>query len=156
MGRKALSSNSLRQVSRSERAGKVRPGSAGQRFHGTFWIDLIANLHAGSILTAFGGIILPSGNRAHGLGTGVTTFESFAAFAQLLPALSFVQLQARTDPPTDTSTAPRAMFWRAALGKSFRQSGGLGRMWIPMTEFVANRDFTSHAKTDWDVIPQSR
>ena len=115
---------------------------------------LIANLHAGSILTAFGGVILPSGNRAHGLGAGVTTFESFAAFAQLLPASSFVQLQAGTDQPTDTSKAPRSVFWRAALGKSFRQSGGLGRMWTPMTEFVANRDFTSHAKTDWDIVPQ--
>jgi mono/diheme cytochrome c family protein len=115
---------------------------------------LIANLQAGSILTAFGGVIVPSGNRAHGLGTGVTTFESFAAFAQLLPSLSFVQLQAGTDQPTDTSKAPRAMFWRAALGKSFRQSGGLGRMWTPMTEFVANHDFGSHSRTDWDVVPQ--
>jgi cytochrome c553 len=115
---------------------------------------LIANLHAGSILTAFGGVIAPSGNRAHGLGTGVTTFESFAAFAQLLPAQSFVQLQAGTNQPTDTSKAPRAVFWRAALGKSFRQSGGLGRMWTPMTEFVASRDFITHARTDWDVVPQ--
>ena len=115
---------------------------------------LIANLHAGSILTAFGGVILPTGNRAHGLGAGVTTFESFAAFAQLLPARSFVQLQAGTDQPTDTSKAPRSVFWRAALGKSFRQSGGLGRMWTPMTEFVATHDFTSHAKTDWDIVPQ--
>jgi mono/diheme cytochrome c family protein len=115
---------------------------------------LIANLNAGSILTAFGGIILPSGNRAHGLGTGVTTFETFAAFAQLLPAHSFVQLQAGTELPTDTAKAPRAAFWRAALGKSFRQSGGLGRMWTPMTEFVASRDFVSQAKTDWDIVPQ--
>ena len=115
---------------------------------------LIANLHSGSILTAFGGIIVPSGNRAHGLGNGVTTFESFAAFAQLLPANTFVQLQAGGEFPTDTSKAPRAAFWRAALGKSFRQSGGLGRMWTPMTEFVASRDFFSHAKTDWDVVPQ--
>jgi len=46
------------------------------------------------------------------------------------------------------------VFWRAALGKSFRQSGGLGRMWTPMTEFVANRDFTSQARTDWDIVPQ--
>jgi mono/diheme cytochrome c family protein len=115
---------------------------------------LIANLHAGSILTAFGGVILPSGNRAHGLGTGVTTFESFAAFAQLLPAHSFVQLQAGTGQPTDTSKSPRSVFWRAALGKSFRQSGGLGRMWTPMTEFVANRNFTSNARTDWDIVPQ--
>jgi mono/diheme cytochrome c family protein len=115
---------------------------------------LIANLHAGSILTVFGGVILPSGNRAHGLGTGITTFESFAAFAQLLPALSFVQLQAGTDQPTDTSKSPRSVFWRAALGKSFRQSGGLGRMWTPMTEFVATHNFTSNATTNWDVVPQ--
>jgi mono/diheme cytochrome c family protein len=115
---------------------------------------LIANLHAGSILSAFGGVILPTGNKAHGLGTGVTTFETFAAFAQLLPATSFVQLQAGTDQPTDTSKAPRSLFWRAALGKSFRQSNGLGRMWTPMTEFVANRDFTSHARTNWDIVPQ--
>jgi len=115
---------------------------------------LIANLHTGSILSAFGGVNLPTGNRTHGLGAGVTTFESFAAFAQLLPATSFVQLQAGTNQPTDTSKAPRSVFWRAALGKSFRQSGGLGRMWTPMTEFVANRDCTSHAKTDWDIVPQ--
>src|SRR5438876_3450882 len=68
----------------------------------------IANLRAGSILSTFGGVILPSGNRAHGLGAGVTTFESFAAFAQLLPANSFVQLQAGTNQPTDTSKAPRS------------------------------------------------
>jgi len=115
---------------------------------------LVANLGTGSILSAFGGVILPTGNKAHGLGTGVTTFETFAAFAQLLPASSFVQLQAGTDQPTDTSKAPRSMFWRAALGKSFRQSGGLGRMWTPMTEFVANRDFTSQARTNWDIVPQ--
>src|ERR1700682_6490218 len=115
---------------------------------------LIANLHAGSILSGFGGVILPTGNKAHGLGSGVTTFESFAAFAQLLPANSFVQLQAGTDLPTDTSKAPRSLFWRAALGKSFRQSNGLGRMWTPMTEFVANRDFTTHASTNCDIVPQ--
>jgi mono/diheme cytochrome c family protein len=115
---------------------------------------LISNFRTGSILSGFGGIVLPSGNRAHGLGSGVTTFESFAAFAQLLPGLSFVQLQAGTELPTDTSKAPRSLFWRAALGKSFRQSGGLGRMWTPMTEFVASRDFVSHARNDWDVVPQ--
>ena len=115
---------------------------------------LIANLRSGTILSAFGGVVLPTGNTAHGLGTGVTTFETFAAFAQLLPARSFVQLQAGTDQPTDTSRVPRSVFWRAALGKSFRQSNGVGRMWTPMTEFVANRDFTSQARTNWDIVPQ--
>jgi mono/diheme cytochrome c family protein len=115
---------------------------------------LIANLRTGTILSAFGGVILPTGNKAHGLGTGVTTFETFAAFAQLLPAKSFIQLQAGTDQTTDTSKVPRSLFWRAALGKSFRQSNGLGRMWTPMTEFVAKRDFTSNARTNWDIVPQ--
>jgi len=115
---------------------------------------LIANPHTGSILSAFGGVILPTGNKAHGLGAGVKTFETFAAFAQLLPATSFVQLQAGTDQPTDASKLPRSVFWRAALGKSFRQSNGLGRMWTPMVEFVANRDFTSYSTTDWDIVPQ--
>lgn len=115
---------------------------------------LMAHLRAGSILSAFGGVTLPTGSKAHGLGSGVTTFEVFAAFAQLLPANHFVQLQAGTQQPTDTSKAPRSLFWRAALGRSFRQSDGLGRMWTPMMEFVAARDLTSRAATDWDIVPE--
>lgn len=115
---------------------------------------LLANLHSGSILSGFGGIIVPSGNTAHGLGAGVTQFETFAAFAQLLPAHSFVQLQVGTDQPIDPSKVARSLFWRSAIGKSFRQSEGLGRMWTPMMEFVANRNFTSHPTTDWDVVPE--
>ncbi|HEX4773449.1 MAG TPA: cytochrome c [Bryobacteraceae bacterium] len=115
---------------------------------------LIANLHSGSILSGFGGIILPSGDTTHGLGSGVTQFETFASFAQLLPAVSFVQLQLGTDQPTDTSKTPRSLFWRSAVGKSFRQSDGLGRMWTPMMEVIANHDFTSQGKTDWDILPE--
>jgi mono/diheme cytochrome c family protein len=115
---------------------------------------LFADLHAGSILSGFGGIILPSGSTAHGLGTGVTQFETFASFAQLLPSESFVQLQAGTDQPTDTSKAPRSLFWRSAIGKTFRQSEGLGRMWTPMVELVANKNFLPHTTPDWDIVPQ--
>jgi len=115
---------------------------------------VFANLHAGSILSGFGGIILPSGSTAHGLGSGVTQFETFAAFAQLFPRESFVQLQAGTDQPTDASKAPRSLFWRSALGKTFRQSDGLGRMWTPMVEVVANKDFLPHTTPDWDILPE--
>ncbi len=115
---------------------------------------IFANLNAGSILSGFGGIIVPSGNTAHGLGAGVTQFESFAAFAQILPRESFVQLQAGTDQPTDPSKAPRSLFWRSALGKTFRQQNGLGRMWTPMVELVANKDFLPHTTPDWDIVPQ--
>lgn len=113
-----------------------------------------ANLHSGSILSGFGGLVLPSGNTSHALGSGVTQFEAFAAFAQLLPRESFVQLQAGTNQPTDPSKTPRTLFWRSAFGKTFRQSDGLGRMWTPMMEVVANRDFLPHATPDWDVVPQ--
>jgi mono/diheme cytochrome c family protein len=115
---------------------------------------VFANLHAGSILSGFGGLIVPSGNTAHGLGSGVTQFETFAAFAQLLPGESFVQLQAGTDQPTDTTKAPRSLFWRSAMGKTFRQSNGLGRMWTPMVEVVANKNFLPHTTPDWDIVPQ--
>lgn len=115
---------------------------------------VFANLNTGSMLSGFGGVILPSGNRSYGLGSGVTQFETFAAFAQLLPSESFVQLQAGTDQPTDTSKAPRSLFWRSAFGKTFRQSGGLGRMWTPMVEVVANKDFLPHTTPDWDIVPQ--
>ncbi|MDQ2840255.1 MAG: cytochrome c [Acidobacteriota bacterium] len=115
---------------------------------------VFANLHAGSILSGFGGVILPSGNRSYGLGTGATQWETFAAFAQLLPSESFVQLQAGTDQPTDTSKVPRSLFWRSAVGKTFRQSDGLGRMWTPMVELVANKDFLPHTTPDWDIVPQ--
>ena len=115
---------------------------------------VFSNLHAGSILSGFGGIIVPSGSTAHGLGSGVTQFETFAAFAQLFPRESFVQLQAGTDQPTDTSKAPRSLFWRSAFGKTFRQSSGLGRMWTPMVEVVANKDFLPHTTPDWDIVPE--
>ncbi len=115
---------------------------------------VFSNLHTGSILSGFGGIIVPSGNTSHGLGTGATQFETFAAFAQLLPRESFVQLQAGTDQPTDTSKTPRSVFWRSAFGKTFRQSDGLGRMWTPMMEVVANRNFVPSATPDWDIVPE--
>ncbi len=115
---------------------------------------LFANLHSGSLMSAFGGVVVPSGNKARGFGSGVTIFETFGAFAQLLPRNSFVQLQGGTEQPTDTTKAPRSIFWRATVGKSFRESGGVGRMWSPMTEFVASHDFISHSKTDWNVVPQ--
>ncbi|MEO8052578.1 MAG: cytochrome c [Acidobacteriota bacterium] len=115
---------------------------------------LIANFESGTILSGFGGIVLPSGNRSRDFGAGVTQFETFASFAQLFPRESFVQLQAGTDQPMDTSKAPRTLFWRSAFGKTFRQSAGLGRMWTPMVEVVANKDFLPHTTPDWDIVPQ--
>jgi mono/diheme cytochrome c family protein len=116
--------------------------------------ELFSSLPKGSILSIQGEVILPTGNKAHRLGTGVTTFETFAMYGQLLPWKSFVQIQGGADLPTHTDQTPQSVFFRTALGKSFNQNAGVGRLWTPMFEFVADRDLQTGAKTNWDVIPE--
>jgi hypothetical protein len=65
-----------------------------------------------------------------------------------------VQLQLGTDQPTDPSKTPRSLFWRSAFGKTWRQSNGLGRMWTPMVELIANKNFLPHSTPDWDIVPE--
>ena len=115
---------------------------------------LFDSLPRGSIFSAQGSVILPSGSKTHGLGAGTTEFETFVAYDQLLSKWSFIQFQGGADLPVNTSVAPRATFWNTAVGTSFLQGGGLGRMWTPMFEFVATRDLVDKASTDWDVIPE--
>jgi len=113
-----------------------------------------SSLHTGSIFSVQGEVKLPTGNRERGFGTGVTVLEAFAAYGQLLPAHTFLQMQAGSERPTNTRTAPTALYWHAALGKSFRQESGVGRMWSPMVEFLADRDLVTGARTNWDLVPQ--
>ncbi len=115
---------------------------------------LFSSLASGSILAVQGEAILPTGSTAHGLGTGVATFETFAAYDQLLPGRTFFQLQGGADLPVDTSRAPQALFFRTAVGKSLPQKAGLGRLWTPMVEFLMDRNLVTGAKTDWDVMPE--
>src|SRR6266851_3248808 len=93
-----------------------------------------------SIFSAQGELVMPTGNEAKGLGSGVTIVEAFASYGQILPAAMFLQAQAGTEQPTSTDVKPRAVFGRVAVGKSFRQELGLGRLWSPMLELVADRD----------------
>jgi mono/diheme cytochrome c family protein len=116
--------------------------------------ELFSSLRSGSILSVQGEVAFPTGSKSHGLGSGVTTFETFAAYGQLLPAQSFLQFQVGSELPVDTSISPRALFWRTVLGKSFNQDHGLGRMWSPMVEMLADRDLQTGAKTNWDALPQ--
>jgi mono/diheme cytochrome c family protein len=109
---------------------------------------------SGSILSLFGGAILPTGNRARGFGTGTTTFETFAAFDQLFPTNTFIQTQFGADLPRHTDIAPQSIFFNTAIGQSFAANHGLGRLWSPMFEFLAARNLVDKAKTNWDVLPQ--
>jgi mono/diheme cytochrome c family protein len=115
---------------------------------------LFSNLQSGSILSLQGSVIVSSGNRQRGFGTGTTTFETFAAFDQLFPTNTFIQTQFGADLPRHTDIAPQSIFFNAAIGQSFTADHGLGRMWSPMFEFLAARDLVDHAKTNWDVLPQ--
>lgn len=128
-------------------------GSVGDTTLG-FKREMWSSLRTGSILSLFSGVILPTGNKSRGFGTGTTTFETFAAFDQLFPTNTFVQFQAGAELPRHTDIAPQTVFWRTALGQTFAANRGLGRMWSPMVEFVADRDLATGAKTNWDVVPE--
>lgn len=116
--------------------------------------EMWSSLHTGSIFSLQGSVIVPSGNKARGFGSGTTTFETFAAFDQLFPTNTFIQFQAGALLPAHTDIAPQTLYWRTALGQSVAGDHGLGRLWSPMVEFVANRDLTTGARTNWDVVPE--
>ena len=115
---------------------------------------VLHSIHSGSILSVQGEVALPTGNKTRDLGSGLTTFETFAAFGQLLPGRSFLQIQTGAELPADTEKAPRAGFFRTAVGKTFAENQGFGRIWTPMVEFLSDRDWVSGAKTNWDILPQ--
>jgi mono/diheme cytochrome c family protein len=107
-----------------------------------------------SILSWVGEVSTPTGNKTVGLGSGYTVFETFAAFGQMLPRRSFIQIQTGAEVPAHRDKAPRAAFFRTAIGKTFAQNRGFGRIWTPMFEFIADREFETGARTNWDVVPQ--
>jgi mono/diheme cytochrome c family protein len=115
---------------------------------------LFANLKSGSILSLGGELVAPTGDPHLGLGGGSPVIESYAAYGQLLPSYSFVQVQTGYELSTQPDKLPRAYYLHTAIGKTFRTGGGLGRWWTPMTEFVADRDLISGATTNWDVVPE--
>ena len=83
-----------------------------------------------------GELILPTGKESLGLGSGVTIFEPFVAFGQLLAAGSFVQAQAGLELPFDTARAGReasrtgdACFTRTSVRSWLALKTGRSRSW---------------------------
>lgn len=114
---------------------------------------LYHSLDRGHIFSVAGEVVLPTGKESAGLGSGVTIFEPFAAFGQILPADGFLQLQAGMELPSNTERASKEAFWRAAIGKTFTQ-GRFGRAWSPMVELLAARELEEGAAVHWDLVPQ--
>lgn len=133
---------------------------------------LYSSLRKGMIFSLDGEVGFPTGNKARGFGTGVTTFETFAAYGQLLPADFFLEFQGGADLPVNTQIAPKSVFYNTVLGWNHAQNRGLGRLWSPMVEFLATKDldtmpllpgggtgannpnFDAGTATAWDVLPQ--
>jgi mono/diheme cytochrome c family protein len=113
-----------------------------------------SSLRTGSIFAIQGSLLVPSGSRARGFGSGTTTFETFGAFDQLFRTNTFIQTQFGADLPRHTDIAPQSIFFNTAIGQTFAADHGLGRAWSPMMEFLADRDLLDSAKTDWDILPQ--
>lgn len=108
---------------------------------------------SGHILSVAGEVRLPTGKETAGLGKGVTIVEPFVAYGQLLPADSFLHIQAGAEFPTDEALASKEVFWRTAIGRSFVE-GAFGRTWSPMIELLGARELGGHETTLWDAVPQ--
>ena len=115
---------------------------------------LFDSLKAGSIFSLGGEVTVPTGDWRLGLGGGSPVFEAYAAYGQILPAYSVLQLHTGYELSTLPNKVPRAYYLHTALGKTFITGGGLGRWWTPMTEFIADRDLVAGARTNWDVAPE--
>jgi len=89
---------------------------------------VLFSLGTSSILSAQGEVSIPTGNKTKGFGSGVTTFETFAAFGQNFSPSTFLQIQTGFELPTDTEKISNAYFFRAATGKILTPAGRAGRM----------------------------
>jgi mono/diheme cytochrome c family protein len=112
------------------------------------------SLKKGSIFSMGGDISVPTGNRTIGTGGESTLFEIFAAYGQILPKDSFLQIQTGFELPVHPDKVPRAYYMRTAIGKTFSTENGLGRRWSPMMEIIADRDLVAGAKTNLDLAPE--
>lgn len=111
------------------------------------------SLESGSIFSVGGEVVLPSGDREKGFGSGTTVFEPFAAFGQILPRDFFLHAQGGFEVPADRDRAEEEAFWRLVLGKSITE-GQFGRTWSPMLEVIAARELETNSETNWDLLPQ--
>jgi len=115
---------------------------------------LFHSMKKGSIFSVLGEVTAPTGDSTKGTGGGSTVFETSAAYGQLLPADTFLQMHTGFELPAHTDILPRAYYLRTALGKTFATEGGLGRRWSPMAEFIYDRDLVTGAKNNWDIVPE--
>jgi hypothetical protein len=137
----------------------VRESRAGQWSRGLGDVALAVkramfhSLRSGTIVSVAGEVVLPTGKEDLGLGGGVTMFEPFVAFGQILPRNFFVHAQAGAELAAHRDKAEHETFWRVTLGTTIEQ-GRFGRAWSPMIEVLQARELKASMPAEWDVVPQ--
>lgn len=111
-----------------------------------------ASLDRRSIFAAGGAVVVPTGNKSEGLGSGFWTYEPFAMWGQMLGSNTFFQVHAGVEFPSNRTLGTTEGFARTALGYTFARDQGFGRTWTPMVEVLAA--IPDGAVTEWDVVPQ--
>jgi mono/diheme cytochrome c family protein len=97
-------------------------------------------------------VVVPTGEDTVGLGNGVTVFEPFAMWGQVLPGGAFLQMHGGAELPTDTDKKAREIFLRTAFGLTYATDRGFGRAWSPQVEVLWARPEGGEA--EWDIVPQ--
>ncbi len=115
--------------------------------------NLLADVDSGTIFSALGEVVLPTGSAKRGLGQGTYSFETHALFAQFLPNDFFLQGDVFGSFPAGKGLPNEAQA-HFALGRTFAQDDGWGRSWSPQVELLAAHAFTPGAQVDWDIVPQ--
>lgn len=96
------------------------------------------------------------GDTADGFGKGIFSFEPALLIGQILPRVGFVQLQGGAEFSTDPGVARHVLFWRGAVGRTFRQGGDFGRQWSPMVEILGATEIDDGVSPDWEPRARSR
>jgi hypothetical protein len=114
--------------------------------------SLLADVDQGTILSALGEVVLPTGNFARGLGQGTWSLETHALFGQSLGDY-FFQGDVFGAFPTGKGLANEA-HGNFALGRTFAEDEGWGRSWSPQLELLTTQAFAPGEKLQWDIVPQ--
>jgi len=114
--------------------------------------NLLADVDQGTIFSALGEVVLPTGNYARGLGQGTWSFETHALFAQIMGDY-FLQGDVFGAFPAGKGLAKEA-HGNFAFGRTFAEDEGWGRSWSPQLELLTTQEFDPGAKLQWDIVPQ--
>lgn len=114
--------------------------------------NLLADVDSGTIFSALGEVVMPTGSAQNGLGNGTFSFETHALFAQIMGDW-FLQGDVFGAWPAGKGL-DNELHGNFALGRTFAQDDGWGRSWSPQVELLTTQPLASGEKLQWDVVPQ--